>query len=120
VNSSGGIFKRCGCRLLETGQLTSSTCPHLAERNHGSWYFDCAVAPCPDGGSGAWLLDGEETVADVFNRYKHACRGSGDDANRLRVRLDAVTAFAQATLTRAAYQRLQATLTGRAAPSYSS
>jgi hypothetical protein len=61
----------------------------------------------------AWLLDGEETVADLFNRYRHACRGSGDEANRLRARLDAVTAFAQATLTRAAYQRLQATLTGR-------
>ena len=27
--------------------MLSSACPHLAERGHGSWYFDCAVPVLP-------------------------------------------------------------------------
>jgi integrase len=45
--SGGGVFKRCGCRSSSTGRCLSSSCPRLPERNHGSWYFDCAVPVLP-------------------------------------------------------------------------
>jgi integrase len=44
MGTSGGVFKRCGCRHQRSGRLLGSSCPALAERGHGSWYFDCAVA----------------------------------------------------------------------------
>jgi hypothetical protein len=37
------VFKRCGCRDARSGRLLGAGCPALAERGHGSWYFDCAV-----------------------------------------------------------------------------
>ena len=45
--AAGGVFKRCGCRDWETGRAVDRTCPRLRERDHGSWYFDCAVAALP-------------------------------------------------------------------------
>jgi hypothetical protein len=44
----GQVFKRCGCRHTATGRPMDGSCPRLAERDHGSWYFDCAV-PSPTG-----------------------------------------------------------------------
>jgi integrase len=44
MTSNGGVFKRCGCRDASSGRLLGSSCPASAERGHGSWYFDCAVA----------------------------------------------------------------------------
>jgi hypothetical protein len=44
MGSNGGVFKRCGCRDPHSGRLLGTWCPALAERGHGSWYFDCAVA----------------------------------------------------------------------------
>jgi integrase len=44
MGSNGGMFKRCGCRDPRSGRLLGTCCPALAERGHGSWYFDCAVA----------------------------------------------------------------------------
>jgi hypothetical protein len=44
MGSNGGVFKRCGCRDPRSGRLLGTGCPALAERGHGSWYFDCAVA----------------------------------------------------------------------------
>jgi hypothetical protein len=63
----------------------------------------------------AWLLAGEESFAELFGRYEQARLGigpAGDDTDRLHARLDTVTAFARATLTRTAYERLCATITG--------
>jgi len=45
--SDGGVFKRCGCRDWQTGRSLDTVCPRLGERNHGSWYFDCAVTAVP-------------------------------------------------------------------------
>jgi hypothetical protein len=36
------IYKRCGCRN-GTGRRLEQHCPHLAERGHGSWYFDASA-----------------------------------------------------------------------------
>jgi hypothetical protein len=44
MDSNGGVFKRCGCRDPHSGRLLGTGCPTLAQRGHGSWYFDCAVA----------------------------------------------------------------------------
>jgi hypothetical protein len=44
MGSNGGVYKRCGCRDPRSGRLLGTCCPALAERGHGSWYFDCAVA----------------------------------------------------------------------------
>jgi Phage integrase, N-terminal SAM-like domain len=44
MTGNGGVFKRCGCRDPRSGRLLGICCPALAERGHGSWYFDCAVA----------------------------------------------------------------------------
>ncbi|XVU30696.1 tyrosine-type recombinase/integrase [Actinoplanes sp. CA-054009] len=38
----GVIFKRCGCRDAGRRRLEQS-CPRLAERGHGSWYFHCSA-----------------------------------------------------------------------------
>jgi hypothetical protein len=43
MGNNGGVFKRCGCRDTLSGRLLGTACPALAERGHGSWYFDCAV-----------------------------------------------------------------------------
>jgi integrase len=37
------IFKRCGCRDLESKKRLEQKCPLLGERGHGSWYFQCTV-----------------------------------------------------------------------------
>src|SRR6266508_2585828 len=39
----GQVFKRCGCRHPATGRPMDGSCPRLAERGHGSWYFDCTA-----------------------------------------------------------------------------
>ena len=44
MGSNGGVFKHYGCRDLGSGRLLGTRCPALAERGHGSRYFDCAVA----------------------------------------------------------------------------
>jgi hypothetical protein len=38
--STGVIFKRCGCRDA-SGRRLEKTCPRLADRAHGTWYFHC-------------------------------------------------------------------------------
>ena len=38
----GVIFKRCGCRDT-AGRRWEQSCPRLAERGHGSWYFHCSA-----------------------------------------------------------------------------
>jgi integrase len=40
--STGKTFKRCGCRNSQ-GKRLEHHCPRLAERGHGSWYFDCSA-----------------------------------------------------------------------------
>jgi hypothetical protein len=62
-------------------------------------------------GERAWLLAGEESFAELFVQCERA-RLAGDDPDRLRGRLEAVTVFARATLTRTAYERLVATIIG--------
>ncbi len=41
--TSGGIFKRCGCKDAATGRRLDKACPRLAERGHGTWYFHCSA-----------------------------------------------------------------------------
>jgi hypothetical protein len=41
--TSGGIFKRCGCKDATTGRRLNKACPRLAERGHGTWYFHCSA-----------------------------------------------------------------------------
>jgi hypothetical protein len=48
--SDGGVFKRCGCPDRQTGRSLDTSCPRLGQRNHGSWYFDCAVSAVPGRG----------------------------------------------------------------------
>src|ERR1700726_1788064 len=36
---SGSVFKRCGCRRGRAGLRLGASCPHLAEDDHGSWFF---------------------------------------------------------------------------------
>jgi len=42
VATSGVIFKRCGCRDA-SGRRLDKACPHLTERNHGSWYYHASA-----------------------------------------------------------------------------
>jgi hypothetical protein len=42
MSNTGVIFKRCGCRDA-TGKRLERTCPRLAERGHGSWYFHASA-----------------------------------------------------------------------------
>jgi len=42
--TKGVVFKRCWCPDPVTGRRGGRTCPRLAERAHGSWYFDCRVS----------------------------------------------------------------------------
>ncbi|SCE96086.1 Phage integrase family protein [Micromonospora echinospora] len=42
MSSAGVVFKRCGCRDASRRRLEQS-CPRLAERGHGSWYFHCSA-----------------------------------------------------------------------------
>ena len=75
---SGGVFKRCGCRSSETGRLLSSACPQLAERGHGSWYFDCAVPVLP--GRRARLRRGGYPTRREAIAARDALLGDGDTA----------------------------------------
>src|SRR6266536_2215094 len=43
MTTQGQIFKRCGCRDQATRQRLDKTCPRLAERGHGTWYFHCSA-----------------------------------------------------------------------------
>jgi len=40
----GVVFKRCWCPDPVTGRRGGRTCPMLAERSHGTWYFGCSVS----------------------------------------------------------------------------
>jgi integrase len=39
----GRVYKRCGCRDNGTKKRLEQNCPHLPERGHGTWYFDCSA-----------------------------------------------------------------------------
>src|SRR5947209_3897566 len=43
MDSSTGLFKRCGCRDPHTRQALGNHCPQLGEHGHGSWYFRLEV-----------------------------------------------------------------------------
>jgi integrase len=43
MRGNGVIFKRCGCRHLETRQRLESACELLSRRGHGTWYFHCSI-----------------------------------------------------------------------------
>jgi hypothetical protein len=75
---SGGVFKRCGCRSSENGRLLSSACPQLAERGHGSWYFDCAVPVLP--GRRERLRRGGYPTRREAIAARDALLGNGDTA----------------------------------------
>jgi integrase len=49
VDSSAGVFKRCGCRSRETGRPLGAACPDVTREEHGSWYYRLELAPWPDG-----------------------------------------------------------------------
>jgi hypothetical protein len=53
--STGKTFKWCGCRNSR-GQRLDQTCPRLAGREHGTWYFHCS-APNLFGRSEPWVTD---------------------------------------------------------------
>ncbi len=38
------VFKRCGCTDGKTGRQLAAHCPHLAEQEHGSWYYAVQVS----------------------------------------------------------------------------
>jgi integrase len=38
------VFKRCGCRDPESKKRLEKSCPRLAKRGHGTWYFECMVS----------------------------------------------------------------------------
>ena len=35
----GSVYKRCGCRKGRAGLRLGTSCPRLAEDDHGSWFF---------------------------------------------------------------------------------
>jgi hypothetical protein len=35
----GSVYRRCGCRDMNTGRLLGASCPGLGSPGHGSWYF---------------------------------------------------------------------------------
>ena len=35
----GSVYRRCGCRDMNTGRLLGARCPGLRSPEHGSWYF---------------------------------------------------------------------------------
>jgi putative drug exporter of the RND superfamily len=35
----GSVYRRCGCRDMNTGRLLGARCPGLSSPEHGSWYF---------------------------------------------------------------------------------
>lgn len=41
--SKGTIFKSCRCPDAQGRRVRNRLCERLAERSHGSWYFDCRV-----------------------------------------------------------------------------
>ena len=43
MDSSTGLFKRCGCRDPRTRRALGTRCPQLGEDGHGSWYFRLEV-----------------------------------------------------------------------------
>ncbi|MFC8848538.1 MULTISPECIES: tyrosine-type recombinase/integrase [unclassified Micromonospora] len=43
MNGHGVIVKRCRCVDPETGRRRGASCPLLAQRGHGSWYFHCST-----------------------------------------------------------------------------
>jgi Phage integrase, N-terminal SAM-like domain len=43
MSSLGVIVKRCGCMQPGTRRRRGRSCPRLAERGHGSWYYHCSV-----------------------------------------------------------------------------
>lgn len=44
------VYKRCGCRDPVDGRRWATTCPHLREQGHGTWYFSLELPPSRDGG----------------------------------------------------------------------
>jgi hypothetical protein len=60
MSSVGVIFKRCGCRGASWRRLEQS-CPRLAERGHGSWYFPLLRhVPARRSGTGSlWRLSSQ-------------------------------------------------------------
>lgn len=39
MDTSGSVFRRCGCRDQAIGKLLGVRCPQLRSPRHGSWYF---------------------------------------------------------------------------------
>jgi hypothetical protein len=44
IQLKGSTFRRCGCRD-ETGRQLGKTCPKLAGRRHGSWFYVLELPP---------------------------------------------------------------------------
>jgi integrase len=44
MSGQGAVGKRCGCRDAASRKRLEQRCPQLAERGHGSWYFDASAA----------------------------------------------------------------------------
>lgn len=49
MNSSGSVYRRCGCRDVTTGAQLGAACPRLVDPAHGSWYFAIEIPLHPDG-----------------------------------------------------------------------
>lgn len=49
MNSSGSVYRRCGCRDTATRAQLGAACPRLADPAHGSWYFAIEIPVYPDG-----------------------------------------------------------------------
>jgi len=49
VRSSGSVYRRCGCRSVETGRQLGRECLRLEDAGHGSWCFAVDVPRYPDG-----------------------------------------------------------------------
>lgn len=49
MNSTGSVYRRCGCRDAATGAQLGTGCPRLADPGHGTWYFAIEIPVYPDG-----------------------------------------------------------------------
>lgn len=47
--NDGAIYRRCGCRDQGSGRQWSASCPRLADRAHGCWYFAVQVSTVAGG-----------------------------------------------------------------------
>lgn len=80
--TAGSIRRRCRCRD-ENGKDLGSTCPKLAQRNHGAWQLRHELPATKDGKRRTFRRDGY-AVKSAAPDVRDTQPGAQDDLDRLR------------------------------------